>query len=119
MNRFNYTICVSWLPEAEEAKLIRSKTGLSNSSVEKMVQVANKVRAGYEAEQLDRPISTRNLLSWAREVKRGALRIKGATALPDRDFWKAVVVPAAAPTILNGMADHSSREAIAGFLLMK
>lgn len=118
MNRFNYTICVSWLPEAEEAKLIRSKTGLSNSSVEKMVRVANKVRAGYEAEQLDRPISTRNLLAWAREVKRGSLRVSGASTLSERDFWKAVVIPAAAPSILNGMADVSSREAVSGFLSM-
>jgi MoxR-like ATPase len=114
MNRFNYTIQVGWLPEAEEAKLLIAKTEIHGTNVEKMIRVANKLRKAYDEEQVERPVSTRALLAWAREIKRSVARIgkRAHASMTDREVWTKVAIPSAAPTILNGIADVSSRDAI-------
>jgi len=114
MNRFNYTIQVGWLKEQAEAKLIQAKTKLFGSNVEKMIHVANKMRDGYENGLVERPISTRALLAWAREIQRAAKRIgvPALKAMTDADKWKRLGIPAAGPTIINGMADQTSRDAV-------
>lgn len=118
MNRFNYTVQVSWLPEAEEAKLLRAKTGIHGTNVEKMIKVANKLRKAYDEEQVERPISTRALLAWAREIKRAMKRIgdPARRSMSDREVWLRVGVPAASPTILNSLSDPCSRDAVADAL---
>jgi len=114
MNRFNYTVHVSWLPASEEAKVIRSKTGLHGKNVETMIKIAQKMRKLYDEEQVERPISTRALLAWAREIKREMKRIgKGALSrMTEREQWLKVAVPSADPTILEGLSDQSSRDAL-------
>jgi MoxR-like ATPase len=114
MNRFNYTVNITWLPEAVEAKLLRAKVGITGKNVEKMIKIANKMRKLYDEEQVERPISTRALLAWAREIKRGGARI-GKSAfgrMTDSELWHKVAAPAADPTILEGLSDPSSRDAL-------
>lgn len=117
MNRFSYTVQVDWLPASEEKKLIELKTGLRGPNVDKMLKVAAKIRRGYDEEIIERPISTRALLAWAREIKRSAERIGSKfSAMTDSEKWTKIAVPAASPTILNGLSDISSREAISSAL---
>jgi MoxR-like ATPase len=118
MNRFNYTIEVGWLPEAEEAKLLRAKVGIHGDNVTKMIRVANKLRAAYAEEQIDVAVSTRALLAWAREIKRSAKRVGESAyrAMGSRECWTRVAIPAAAPSILNGVSDIPTREAITDVL---
>jgi len=76
--RFGIRIAVSFLKEPQEIKLLRARTGVSEATAVKLVQLGNKARAkasGGEA-SLSQPISTRTLLL-AAELCR-ALEERGA-----------------------------------------
>jgi len=114
MNRFNYTVQVTWLPEASEAKLLRAKTGLTGKNVEKMIKIANKMRKLYDEEQVQSPISTRALLAWAREYKRALKRIGDSVAgrMTDSEIWHKVGIQAADCTVLAKLSDPCSKDAL-------
>lgn len=115
LNRFTYVVNVSWLPEDNEVKLIHNKTGLDGNIAHSIVhRVATKSRAAYDAETIETPISTRDLLSWAREIKRAAA--KSGISPSDSRFWREIVIPAAYPTFLDRMADDTSKDTIKEYM---
>lgn len=114
MNRFNYTVIVTWLSEQAESNILKNKVGLYGPNSEKMIIVANKIRAAYERGQVTRPISTRNLIAWAREIKRQSLafdksRLKTMTA---SEQWNSLAVPAAIPTLVNCLPEKEEQLAL-------
>ena len=119
MSRFTYTVNVSWLPASAEAKLIEMKVGLAGPTVTKMIQVANKIRKAYDEGIVERPISTRALIAWAEVIMaKGKQLGSKLSAMSDREKWKLLVIPAASPTVLNGLSDEASRASIADTLKM-
>jgi len=114
MSRFTFTVKVGWLPAEEEAKLILNRTGLHDSNVDKMLKVANKIRRAYEEEQVEKPISTRGLLAWAREIRRATKRIgeDKVRTMDKSKLWRDVAIPSADTTILASISDPVSRDAV-------
>jgi len=115
LNRFTYVVEVTWLPHENEITLVNQKTGLDKTIIKKMVgNVAEKSRAAYDADTLDTPISTRDLMSWAREIKRRQ-KTTGMNS-SDANFWKEICAPSADPAFLRRIADDTSRDTIREYM---
>jgi MoxR-like ATPase len=114
MSRFTFTVKVGWLPAKEEEKLIKNRTSIHVDLVKKMIKVASKIRKAYDEEQVEKPISTRALLSWAREIRRATKRIGVAKvrSMDKSTLWREVAIPSADSTILANIADPVSRDAV-------
>lgn len=67
INRVDLVIRVNYLPFETEVKMLCARYGafLPEHQARKMVQVASKVRAGFETGDLSAGMSPRNLFSWA------------------------------------------------------
>ena len=119
MNRFSYTVNVTWLPEATESDILRKKCGLFGPNAERMIQVANKVRDNYDKGIVTRAISTRNLLAWAREIKDNSLEFSKTElqTMTKRESWLKIAVPSAIPTIVECLAEPDERQALYQLLL--
>lgn len=114
MNRFNYTVIVTWLSEQAESNILKNKTGLQGPNSEKMIQIANKVRDNYEQGRISRPISTRNLLAWAREIQRQKEKFSKSVlqGMTRDEQWKSIGVPAALPTVINCLSEVEEQQAL-------
>lgn len=64
-------------PEDEERKVLTSATGITDEQANMLVRVANHTRKLWQNGELESPISTRSLVSWARLVG-GGYTIKDA-----------------------------------------
>ena len=115
MNRFSFTVEVTWLPEKTEADILRKKVGIKGKSAEKMIQLANKVRKNYEDGLMTRAISTRNLLAWAREIKatmEADYTLTDLKSMSERDAWNNIAIPSAIPTIVSCLAEKDEQQAL-------
>jgi MoxR-like ATPase len=114
MNRFNYTVIVTWLSEQAESSILQKKTNIHGPNSEKMILIANKVRDNYAQGLISRPISTRNLLAWAREIQRQKEKFsKSVLAGMDRnEQWKLIGVPSAIPTVINCLSEAEEQQAL-------
>lgn len=113
LNRFTYVVKSTWLPPAHEIDLIVNKTGVSKNLVEKMVSACENIRKEYEEQRIQNVITTRDLLSWARETKREEKRVG---TKPFDTAWREIAIPAMFPTFLNRISDPASREVIERYL---
>jgi MoxR-like ATPase len=68
-DRFGTTLEVTFPPAVEEQLVLAKKIGIDDDSAEKLVKIANFVRA--KTDEIDRPISTRMLLHAALWVAKG------------------------------------------------
>jgi len=111
LNRVSYIVDVGYmLPGSETALLKKRVPEVPDVAVQKMVECANRLRAAYMGGSLDLVVSTRDIESWAREVRRAIKR--GAKGSSDSDLWNRVVVPAAGPTICSKAADEGTAAAV-------
>ena len=71
LDRFSYTLRFNYLPQADEIKLISSRTGLNEDATGLLVAFANIARNKARAGLLTQPPSLRQLFAWASAVKGG------------------------------------------------
>jgi cobaltochelatase CobS len=71
IDRFGFTLRFQYLPADDEARLISTRTGLSQEAAEILVGFAKVAREKAAAGLLTQPPSLRQLFAWARAVKRG------------------------------------------------
>ena len=71
IDRFGFTLRFQYLPADDEARLISTRTGLSQQAAEILVGFAKVAREKAAAGLLTQPPSLRQLFAWARAVKRG------------------------------------------------
>ena len=69
--RFDLTLERGMPPESEELKVLTTATGINDEDGKSLLRVANHTRTLWMNDELDSPISTRSLLSWARMVAGG------------------------------------------------
>jgi len=117
LNRFTYVVKVGFLEADQEINLITAKSKIDKAVAGKMVEAANKSREMYNNQTLDTCISTRDLLSWARESVREEKRVGGTTNLSD--YWKNISVPSAYPSFISRIADEVSSEALSKYLSLR
>lgn len=101
INRFSMTIKLGYLPADQEiAMLLRrfSRDGFNRVEAEMFVRVMNKIREGFLAGTLSAPLSSRDLIEWARKF----IKVGDATK-------------AAKYTFLNRMP-ASDAEAVSGII---
>jgi len=109
--RIPYMLEVGYMLEDAEVALVKGRVpGVPETVIRKMVQAANRIRAAYKGGALDLVVSTREVESWAREVRRAIQR--GASVISDRDLWEKIAVPAAGPTVCTKTADVGTAEAV-------
>lgn len=74
-DRFETVVYLDYLEPETEIQLIIKKTGYTDKNlVEKMVDFANRVRAGMQKGELFATVTTRGLLSWARKIEEFGVR---------------------------------------------
>lgn len=71
LDRFSYTLRFNYLPQADEIKLISSRTGLNEDATGLLVAFAHIARNKARAGLLTQPPSLRQLFAWASAVKGG------------------------------------------------
>jgi cobaltochelatase CobS len=64
LDRFTTSFRMEYLPAAQEAKMIKNRTGIDKDVAAKMVKVAGLVRAAVGSGQLTITMSPRTLISW-------------------------------------------------------
>ena len=69
--RFSAQYELEYLPAADEARLLETRSGLPTVTCHKMVQVANETRRLYENAEVAAPLDTGSLMAWGAKVKRG------------------------------------------------
>lgn len=124
MNRFTYVLEVTWLPQPAEKDLILRRTGLRPDVAFHMVESACKTRDAHKAGTVDVCISTRDILSWARECKRAEKRWelkKGDPSVISRinDYWTEIARPAAYPAFLARIADTTTQGTFQDYLSLR
>lgn len=118
LNRFTYVVHVDYLPMDEELKLIRRRTDLRADVTTMMLSSAVQSRNAHKDNAVDMAITTRDVLSWARECKRNEKRL--STPVTDKsDYWREVVIPSAYPTFLNRVVDQNTREMFDTYLSIR
>lgn len=109
LNRFTYRVELDYLkPLHETSVIMKTYTAAWVTAVDKMVEIANKLRKDKRSGVLTQAMTTRTLLSWVRECLDREKRLEKAGEKPRRDiqtYWSSVVIPAAAPTYLLGNPD--------------
>ena len=77
MSRFDCKLQYTYLPSAQEERLLISKAGIDATVARKMVKVANETRKLRKERQLEAEIDPRGLFAWARKCKaHGAYDVK-------------------------------------------
>ena len=77
MSRFDCKLQYTYLPSAQEERLLISKAGIDATVARKMVRVANETRKLRKERQLEAEIDPRGLFAWARKCKaHGAYDVK-------------------------------------------
>ena len=77
MSRFDCKLTYTYLPSAQEERLLISKAGIDAAVARKMVKVANETRKLRKERQLEAEIDPRGLFAWARKCKaHGAYNVK-------------------------------------------
>ena len=71
IDRFSFTLMFDYLPEDDEIGLLVSRTGITLDAARMIVKFANVAREKARAGLLTQPPSLRQLLAWARAVKKG------------------------------------------------
>lgn len=71
LERFPFRVPRDFPPEAEETKLLQSRTGINKDVAKTLAWVAAKSRSLWTQEKLSRPISTRTLIHWATLIAAG------------------------------------------------
>jgi cobaltochelatase CobS len=71
IDRFSYTLQFNYLPHKEEVALLCSRTGIPHDASNLLVKFANTAREKARAGLLTQPPSLRQLLAWARSIKKG------------------------------------------------
>lgn len=100
LNRVDLILRVDYLPQADEVAMLMARYSefLPESVAKKAVQVANKIRAGFEQGELSAGMSPRNLFAWmelAQKVRNYEEAFK----------W----------VMLNRFADDAEKGAVRGF----
>ncbi|TRZ52435.1 MAG: hypothetical protein D4S01_02970 [Dehalococcoidia bacterium] len=108
LNRFTYVIQVPWLELSFEVNLIVKKTQIRTEVAKKMVLAAKQAREAHAQDTVDATITTRDLLSWARETKRAEAR--HSTQVNDQEYWKQYSIPSAYPTFISKLVDPNTRD---------
>lgn len=70
LNRFTYVVLCDYLPTEKEVDLLVGKTDINRDLARKMVDAVGNIRGEYKEKKITKVITTRDLLSWAREIKR-------------------------------------------------
>lgn len=118
MNRFTYIVHVSYMKSAYETKLIHEKTGLSMDTAEKMVAAAKRTREAHDEGIIDCAITTRDILSWAKECLREEKR-RRSSSVTGVAYWQEVAIPSASPAFLNRIADKTVLDTMASYLRLR
>lgn len=118
MNRFTYIVHVDYMEKGKEIELIHNRTKLRADIAERMVNAATQSRKAHAEGVIDAVITTRDILSWAREcVRAQARQEKSGMAAGNSDaFWAQLVVPAAGPTFLARISDQSTLDTMRTYL---
>jgi len=68
-DRFPIVVTVDYPDKHQERKIIITQSGYKNTEiVNKMIDVAHRVRAGYKKQVIESPFSTRRLIDWAKLI---------------------------------------------------
>jgi MoxR-like ATPase len=111
LNRFTYKVELDYLQPEKEVEAIMKRNGAAyKPGIEKMVNCAGKIRKAKKEGILTRGMSTRELLSWARETisceKRFKERFKNSDPSHSlSSFWANIALPSAEATYLTGNPD--------------
>jgi len=116
LSRMNYTVEVTWLSEADEAHILRNKTGLYGKNAEFMIQVAYKTRMAYERGEIEKPISTRTLEYWGKLVASKLKAMRNYSSISEADLWKSVVIPSAIPAYTATFSNEDNKAAVLDML---
>lgn len=112
LNRFTYRVELDYLkPIHETSVIMKSYSAAWQPAVDKMVEIANKLRQDKKTGVITQAMTTRTLLSWVRECLDREKRIEKTGEKPRRDiktYWNSVVFPAVFPTYLTGNPDAMS-----------
>ena len=118
MNRFSYIVNVGYMERDAECGLVKEKTGLGIEAIEGMVDAATRCREAHAAGTFDAVITTRDILSWARECVRAEKRM--LTIPKDRhQYWQKVVLPSAGPTFMTRIADSGTLDVMSTYLQLR
>lgn len=103
LNRFSKFVPVGFLPPAKEAEAIVSRTGVPMPAANMLAQWASRTRQGANNGDLSEGVSLRNLVYFARDLKRGAdpQRAFQTTILNGANPGDAVALEAARKTDLD------------------
>lgn len=116
-NRFGYMIVLGYMKPGPEADLLVAKTGIGKAVAAKMVAVADKSRDAHREGAVDAPITTRDLLAWAREVVRMEKRTSVKSTSPSH--WAEVVVPSASPAFITRQPSAETQSAYRTYLNLR
>ncbi len=114
LNRFTFTLEVPWLkPEAEVEVLLR-KTGIAKDQAKKMVDIANEIRTSEEEGCITHTVSTRDLMSWAREC----LDEEKSSGRPTNltNWWSRIAVRSAYSAFLARIENENTLETMGRFI---
>ena len=114
LNRFTYAIQVPWLNADAECDLLIRKAQITSDQAKKMVEVAKEIRESEDEGCILHTISTRDLMSWARECKREEKR---SGQPPDlAEWWGRIAVRSAYPTFLARIEDENTLETMTRYI---
>lgn len=116
-NRFGYVVVLDYMKPEVETIVVSTKTGINKSLAEMMVSVAVKSREAHKEGVVEAPITTRDVLAWARECARAGRRNKVAEG--DRDMWQLMAVESAKPAFINREPDDATRKAYETYLTLR
>jgi MoxR-like ATPase len=118
LNRFTYIVTMTWMLPEKEEQLVHNRTGIRNDIIRKMIEAAGKTREAHEAGVCDTVITTRDILSWARECGREEERHgrDNAKKMTPDVYWREIAVASVEPTVLNRIVDQNVIDKFVTFL---
>ena len=121
LNRFTYVMNVSWLVAEKEEQLVHNRTALRNDVIRKMIGAATQTRKAHDEGVCDTAITTRDIMSWARESRREEKRHgeESAKKMVVDVYWKEIAIPSAYPTFLNRIVDPNTVDKFATYLSIR
>lgn len=108
LQRFTYFVHLNYMEMPKEIQVVVNKTGIGEAIARKMVICANEIRDAFKESGVSNVLSTRDILSWARECRREESR--AGTPSSDTAYWTGICVPSAFPAFLNRIVDLNTRE---------
>jgi len=121
LNRFTYIMNVTWLLPEKEEQLVHNRTALRVDVIRKMIAAAVQTREAHKEGVCDTAITTRDIMSWARESVREEKRHgeDSAKKMAVDIYWEEIAIPSAYPTFLNRIVDLNTVDKFATYLSIR